>query len=271
MKYYAAVGSEGDIRATTVIPPYCILASYHYFKKKPQVIIDALAKNFDVFIDSGAFSADKNNAVIDIDDYCKFLLDTQVITYAGLDVIGNAEKTKTNMEYMTKEYGLKPIPTFHIGSTLDDLKQMVDNFPYIALGGLVWTAGVRSHLNEVWHYIQTHNPKIKVHGFGTTNIDLIKAYPWYSVDSSSYKWCKRFGEQYILWNGFELPGIREPEYLELLEQMGYKGVKDYEKKDKYFLYDFHSCQAYKTYVAMITELNKHRKFDFLTAQQKLFF
>lgn len=269
MKYYAAVGSEHDIGAATVIPPFCILASYHYFKKKAQVIVDSLAQNFDVFIDSGAFSAESKKVSINIDEYCKFLIDTKAITYAGLDVIRDWKKTKANTEYMVKEYGLNPIPTFHLGSPISALEEMMD-YPYIALGGLVWSQGAKSHLNEVWHYILNNNPKLKVHGFGTTNIDLMKEYPWYSVDSSSYKWCKRFGAQYILWDGFEMASIREPDYLEILEKSGYKGVKDYEKKDKYFLYDFHSCQAYKLYAAHLTELNKHRKFDFLTAQQKLF-
>jgi len=270
MKYYAAVGSEHDIQAATVMPPNNILCSYHYFKKKPDLIKECLAKHFDVFIDSGAFSANTKGVNINIDEYCMFLKDTGVTTYAGLDVIGDAKATKENIEYMIREFDLDPIPTFHLGSNIDDLKEMVDNYPYIALGGLVWTAGVRSHLNQVWHYIQTHNPKLRVHGFGTTNIELIREYPWYSVDSSSYKFCKRFGLQYLAWDSLDLTSMREVEYLELLEKMGYKGVKDYEKKDKYFLYDFHSCQAYKNYVAMVTELNKHRKFDFLTAQQLLF-
>ena len=34
MKYYSAVVNEDEIAATTIMPPYNILASYHYFKNK---------------------------------------------------------------------------------------------------------------------------------------------------------------------------------------------------------------------------------------------
>ncbi len=268
MKYYAAATSTTDVDAAIVIPPFNVLLSYHYWKKKKDQVKAYVDAKIDVFIDSGAFSAKTKGVEIDIDEYCVFLKDTGVITYAGLDVIGNAKRTRENNEYMVKQ-GLNPIPTFHVGSSLDDLAKLM-GYSYIALGGLVWTEGIRSHLNKVWHYILTHNPGLRVHGFGTTNLELMAAYPWYSVDSSSYMWCKRFGDQYILQNDFELEKIREEQYLELLERSGYKDVRNYTKAERYFLYDFHSCQSYKMYAAHLTVLNRYRKFDNLIAQNSLF-
>lgn len=287
MKYFAAVVNEDEIRAATMQPPYCILASYHYFKQKPELIASCLEKQYDVFIDSGAFSAENSGSVIDIDDYCHYILDTGVTTYAGLDVIGNAEQTRKNTEYMTKEYDLKPIPTFHMGSSLEDLKHLVHGeYSYIALGGLVFSSNVINHCDRVWDYILKENPKLRVHGFGLTNIDLMKRYPWYSVDSSSFKSCKRFGRQGVIWNNFEFQTFDEEEYIQFLRSLGHnipdpvkqvKGMPKEEKeaitaanKQRWFLYDYYSVQSYKLYGAYLKELNKHRDFSYLTAQQSLF-
>lgn len=285
MKYYAAVVNEQEIEASCLQPPQCILASFHYFKNKIDLVRSCLDRNFDVFIDSGAFSAANSDKEINIEEYCDFIIETGVRTYAGLDVIGDAAKTRANNEYMIKEHGLNPIPTFHMGSNIDDLGQLME-YGYIALGGLVFSSGMQHHCDEVWHYILTHNPKLKVHGFGLTNIDLMKRYPWYSVDSSSFKSCKRFGRQGVIWRDFEFETFDEEEYIKILRNMGHvvpdpiKMEKDMTKEAKakiteqnrqrWFLYDFYSVQSYKLYSAYLKELNKHRKFDFLTAQQRLF-
>ena len=267
MNYFAAVVNEDEIRASTVIPPYNILASFHYFKKKQELIKDCVLKGYNVFIDSGAFSAENSGKSIDINEYCRFLIETGVKIYAGLDVIGDARKTLANTEFMIKEYGLDPIPTFHLGSDPSDLKKLFD-YPYIALGGLVFSSGTMRYCDEVWSIILRDRPDMRVHGFGMTNIDLMSRYPWYSVDSSSFKGCKRFGRQQILWNEFEFKTFSEEEYLALLEQQGYN-VEGLTNKEKWFLYDFFSVQSYKVYGAHLKEVNKIKNFDYLTAQQKL--
>lgn len=269
MKYYAAVGDKREIGAVSIIPPIRMLCSYHYFKKKAELIKELILKHYDIFIDSGAFSAETLGKPINIDDYCKFIIDTQAITYAGLDVIGNALQTRKNTEYMVKEYGLKPIPTFHMGSSIDDLEALM-GYHYIALGGLVMGKNITNHCDRVWDYILKNNPRLKVHGFGLTNIELMERYPWYSVDSSSYKSCKRFGRQGVLWNGFEFKTIPEEEYWVILEQMGHKDIAGLTNTERYHLYDFYSVQSYKTYAAHLGEINKHKKFNYLTDQINLF-
>lgn len=278
MNYYSAVVNEDEIAATTLFPPYNILASYHYFKNKAEVIKKSMQLNHKIFIDSGAFSAANSGKEINIDDYCAFIKETGVINYASLDVMGNAKETLENYKYMVEKYGLKPIPTFHMGSELVDLEPILKlDAPYIALGGLVFSSGIMNHCDEVWSYILKKKPHLKVHGFGLTNIELMKRYPWYSVDSSSFKSCKRFGRQGIIWNGFNFETFAEDEYLELLTKMGYhfpetetKEEKTAVNKKKWFAYDFHSCQSYKLYAAHLTELNRIKDFSYLKAQQKLF-
>lgn len=288
MKYYAAVVNKDEIDAATIQPPWSILASYHYFKTEvnQKLIKECLDKNYDVFIDSGAFSAANSGKDINIDEYCKYILETGAVTYAGLDVIGDAAKTRYNTDYMVSEYGLNPIPTFHLGSSIDDLAMIANGqYSYIALGGLVFNSGVLSHCDQVWHHILTHNPKLRVHGFGLTNIDLMKRYPWYSVDSSSFKSCKRYGRQGVMWKDFEFETFEEEEYIKILNSLGHnipmprkkiKGDAEQnaevtaENKRRWFLYDYYSVQSYKVYAAYLKELNKTRNFDWLNAQGKLF-
>lgn len=271
MKYYAAVVNADEIKASTLMPPYNILASYHYFKSKQDLIRESIAKGYSVFIDSGAFSAANSGKEIDIDLYCAFLKETRATMYAGLDVIGNAKETLFNTEYMIKEHGLNPIPTFHLGSNPADLKKLFD-YPYIALGGLVFASGATRYCDEVWGLILKERPDMRVHGFGLTNFDLMARYPWASVDSSSFKGCKRFGRQQILWDGFEFKTFSEEEYIDFLVSQGYarESLEGKENnKARWFLYDFYSVQSYKLYGAHLKELNKTKDFSYLTAQQKL--
>lgn len=286
MKYYAAVVNEEEIKASCFFPPYQILASYHYFKNKVDIIKKYRQLNYDIIIDSGAFSAANTGANINIDDYCLFIKESLVVNYAGLDVIGDAKATKENTEYMTLKYGLNPIPTFHMGSKIEDLQELVNNYNYIALGGLVFSAGIESHLDAVWRFILKTKRNLKVHGFGLTTVELMKRYPWYSVDSSSFKSCKRFGRQNILYGGMNWKTFEEQEYIDILRGMGYdipdvrmqsKGLSKEEKeaitlenKKRWFLYDMYSAESYKVFGAHLKEVNKTKSFEWLNQQTSLF-
>lgn len=287
MKYYASVNNKDQFNHVTVQPPWYVLVSYFYFKNNVDFVKAGIEKHYDIFVDCGAFSAENSGKDINIDEYCQFIIDTGATTYAGLDVIGDAKASAKNIEYMRKEYGLKPIPTFHLGSTLDDLAELVHGeYSYIALGGLVFSSNVMKHCDQVWHYILSHNPKLRVHGFGITNAELMARYPWYSVDSSSWTGCERFGRQQVLWDDFNFRYFDEDEYIQILRSMGHtvpdkvfveKGMSK-EQRDQIrennrilvFLYRFYSVQSFKLYGAYLKEINKHKKFDWLSAQGKLF-
>jgi hypothetical protein len=268
MKYYNAVTGFDEIEMVSMQPKKRILCSYHYYKNKPKEIKDLILNHYDIFIDSGAFSAMNSGKTIDIDEYCKFLIETNAVYYAALDVIGNAKATLENHKYMIKEYGLNPIPAFHMGSKIEELKPLME-YNYIALGGLVFSSGIMHHCDEVWHYILTNKPNLKVHGFGLTNIELMNRYPWHSVDSSSFKSCKRFGRQNILWDGFSFKTFSEKEYQEHLSKLGVD-FDNLDNKTKYKIYDYYSSVSYSQYTEHLHELNKHRDFKHLTQQTKLF-
>jgi hypothetical protein len=71
-----------------------------------------------------------------------------------------------------------------------------------------WPPWLKGKLDTIWLNRLTDpdgTPKVKVHGFGLTNIQLLFRYPWYSVDSTSW-----------LQNGFDgCCLLRNPETSEL--------------------------------------------------------
>lgn len=274
MRYYAAcLTDKNEIKAATLVPPNRILLSYHFHKKSIDMIKDMIVKGVDVFIDSGAFSAKSKGVEIDIDEYCEFLHATGVVHYAALDVIGDSKATRWNQKYMEFEHSLKPIPTFHMGCKIEDVDWLLE-YNYIAMGGLVFSSELRNHMDRLWNYVLKRKPNIKVHGFGMTNFEFMKRYPWYSVDSSSFKSFKRFpttAGQPLLWGeGFNFKWFVRDEFFPLLLNMGYPEEMLEDKKAIRYVGDLLAVNSYKMYTAYLTEINKYRDFKFVTAQTNLF-
>lgn len=141
-----------------------------------------------VFLDSGGFSAFTKGVQIDLRRYGEFVKanDAYIDVAANLDVIGDFPASMKNQEAL-EAMGLKPLPVFHFGGDFADLRVLVANYDYIALGGLVPHARNRPKLmrwlDRCFDVIRTD---AKVHGFGMTGIDILKRYPWYSCDSTSW-------------------------------------------------------------------------------------
>jgi len=154
-----------------------------------------------IFLDSGAYSAMTQNAEINIDNYINYIKKTKksLYVYANLDVIGNAEASYKNWEYM-KSKGVDPLPVFHVGSPVEFLKKYIEKSDYIAIGGVAGTGQTiqvqRDYLDRLWsrYLVDSEGyPKVKVHAFGITSIVLLPRYPWFSADSTSWIQTARFG------------------------------------------------------------------------------
>lgn len=139
------------------------------------------------FLDSGAFSAFTRGQKIDIREYMSFIkkYEKYIDYYAVLDVIGDAKKTLHNQSIMERN-GLNPIPCFHYGEDISYLKNYLDNYEYIALGGMV---PINTESLIVWldNLFSNYLKNIKIHGFGLTTFEIMKRYPWESVDSTSWQ------------------------------------------------------------------------------------
>ncbi len=149
-----------------------------------------------IFLDSGAFSAWTRKIKIDIDEYAAFIkqYNKYLTLYANLDVIGDAKGTERNQRYLESK-GLHPLATFHIGSPYEELEKMIKEYDYIALGGLVGVPRSRRilHLDKCFKMIRT---KVKVHGFGVGDFELMLRYPFYSVDNTNWILGGRTGAVY---------------------------------------------------------------------------
>lgn len=181
-----------------------ILESYHYLKtdKGAQIIRE---QGDQIFLDSGAFSAWTLGVTIDLPTYCNFILrngdiirkDDGVIMASVLDGIGDPLQTYRNQLAM-EHYGVSPLPCFHYGEDERYLEYYISKYPYITIGGMVGKSKtqLRVWLDRIWEkYIIDGSgaPKLKLHGFGLTSIPMMKDYPWYSVDSSSWVQSATFG------------------------------------------------------------------------------
>lgn len=163
-----------------------------------------------LMIDSGAFSAWNSGLGVDLeklgDLYCS-LNDWLVGRvdewyFVNLDSIpGKPGQRPTrsqleesgrvgwsNMEYLQSR-GLPVIHIFHQHEPWDLLSRIAGNSPYIGLSPandlgepsrVAWARDCFEHLDKL-------GPMVRCHGFATTGGKMIRAGPWYSVDSASWK------------------------------------------------------------------------------------
>jgi len=181
-----------------------LLESYHYIHK--ETFVRAIREREDkVFLDSGAFSAFTLGIEIDLVGYCDYIKrNIDIIAkedfepvVSVLDGIGDAHLTYENQLAM-EQNGVRPLPCFHAGEDERYLEWYVENYDYIALGGMVGTSAkqLMIWLDRIWRkYLldDAGKPRLKVHGFGITSIPVMKRYPWWSCDSSSWIQSAAFG------------------------------------------------------------------------------
>ncbi len=270
MNLYFAAPSSPDLKPMLDSGNRYTLWSYHYYGKDswyPKM--QQAMEDYDIhtFVDSGAFSAFTCGIEIDIDKYCRWLLMMQPDMYATLDAIGDPIKTYDNTKYMENEYGLNPLPVFHMREDIKHLYKYLD-YDYICLGGMVKSSGLLPWLDDVWQVIYKEKPDLKVHGFGLTG-RIIKKYPFYSVDSSSWNSGTRF------FNVSRYNPIRERIFDTELWKYAREIGLNYEKGQvltpelRYFVINI-CCKAHIDFNKYVTEIHKDKDWTYLTQQLKLF-
>lgn len=163
-----------------------------------------------IILDSGAFSAWSKGVVIDIDKYAEYILKwvDKVSYVVNLDVIPakpgvvpspeeierSASKGYENYWYLLKK-GVPKDKLIHVYHQHEDpkwLNKMVheDKMEYIGLSPAndMTVKQKMKFLDSCMPYVTDSDGKaiVKFHGFAVTSYDLMKRYPWYSVDSSTW-------------------------------------------------------------------------------------
>lgn len=169
-------------------------------------------------LDSGAFTlmTSKKNIERDdldayIDDYIAFIKKYKIKRYVEMDldvVIGYDEVLKLR-KYIEDEIGYPSIPVWHMSRGTEEYKKMVDEYDYVAIGGLVAHVPQSAYplIKELVRYANAKGTK--VHGLGFTKKDAHE-YGFYSVDSSSWSAGRRFGTA-VKFRNNKLQAIKKPE------------------------------------------------------------
>lgn len=175
-----------------------LLISYWYYK---NVDLDEMLEKYfpdyepDIFADSGAFSAMTQGHNVNINAYAKWIkrYEHRFTAYANLDVIKDAENTWKNQQILEDKYALSPVPVFHVLEDFNWLEHYLDRYRYIALG----VAGMQYRRNAIMAWLtkcfEMGDERVSYHGFGLTSWKVMRSFPWYSVDSSSWGQGFRFG------------------------------------------------------------------------------
>ena len=205
---------------------YLVATSTEYLnillqRKYPHILISQLNRRFikeaikikdiDLIIDSGAYTAWTKGEKINLDDYIKFCLEVKVrrknkIYFVNLDIIPGRfgfVPSKRDIEEASikgwenyvkmKKAGLNVIHIFHQHEDfkwLDKLMKTKDNYIGISPANDISSKKRLAWLKKVFSIVKN---KKKTHGFGVTDIKILKQIPFYSVDSSNWNTLARFG------------------------------------------------------------------------------
>ena len=195
--------------------PY-ILESFYYADADTERLLPYFG---DFMLDSGAFTfmQGKRRANWEeyVERYADFIKRNKVQKYFELDidsVIGYEEVKKLRAR-LEKLVGWKSIPVWHNSRGKDEFVRHAEEYPYVALGGLV-AVGKAEYARKLWKhfpwFIDTaHKNGAKIHALGFTSLDGIAQYHFDSVDSTAWTGGNRFGFVYHF-NGKTMDKIDVP-------------------------------------------------------------
>lgn len=166
-----------------------------------------------LFMDSGAFSLyfrevlgkkltmafyDTPEFWSYVDDYASFIkrFSSVVTYYANVDVITEPESSYRVLKYIEDKHDLKPVPVVHCGTDVKWIERYIkEDYQMIGLGGFVGKSRQMSFdwCHKAFDVIcdSAGMPSVKTHGFAMASFRSMIAFPWFSVDSST--WVKSGG------------------------------------------------------------------------------
>ena len=188
MKLHFA-GSDGNQKYNELLHnagAKCRLESFYTLKNKAPS-----NKQFDSLLDSGGFVARTKGIIIKVEDYARYINAVGATKAFNLDT-NDLQETLDNQKYLEEHCpSCYIIPIYHLSDYLED-KELLNRFiaegyPYIGIGGVAGEGSPVKLQNQFYNYIfSVTRDKIKLHGLGITGEPILRAYPWYSVDSTSW-------------------------------------------------------------------------------------
>ena len=182
--------------------PY-ILESFYYADEWTEKTIPLLDK---FLLDSGAFTFMSNvrdSKKVDFDAYLtryiNFINKNDVKLFFELDVdsVVGYEKVKQMRKRLESETQKKCIPVWHKSRGLEEWNKLTSEYDYVAIGGIVSKEITRQEYKYFPKLLEIARKNgCKVHGLGFTNLEGLKKYKFYSVDSTAWTTGNRFGSVY---------------------------------------------------------------------------
>ena len=186
--YFVTTGLKEEISIIKKVRPPRLLCSYWYFKNKLlKDFINSLGYRPEIMLDSGAYSAFTKGKSVNLLDYMEYINANALYIdrYVSLDVIGDGYTTRSFFDIM-KHKGFNPIPVYHYGDDIEQLRFYIESGEkIIALGNTVrirdkdivarWCADVHKQ-----------NPHISLHLLGSSSHKIVKSESVDSCDSSTW-------------------------------------------------------------------------------------
>ena len=245
MKVYLAGTYAGNqsravqnLKIEPPLPP--ILESFYYADQTTEALIPLMD---DFLLDSGAFTfmnGQSSDGIIweeYVHKYADFINRNKIEKFLELDidsVVGYPEVKRLRKILITKTNRL-PIPVWHRERGRNDFLEMCNEFPYVAVGGIVTKEIKRSEYGIFKFLIdEAHKSGAKIHGLGLTNFDALKRYHFDSVDSSSWTSGNRFGFV-CKFNGSRILNIHPPAGAKIRDPrvLAVNNFKEWTKFSKY--------------------------------------
>ena len=192
---------EEGIYNKTIETGVKILESFFYADEWTEWLIPR-TRNF--MLDSGAFTfMTSHKGKVDWNDYLKryaeFINKNDVKLFYELDIdsIVGYDKVLEMRKWLESATGKKPIPVWHKSRGKEEFLKMCEEYPYVAIGGIVSKEITRKEYKFFpWFINEAHKRGAKIHGLGFTNLEGIQKYHFDSVDSTSWTTGNRFGAIY---------------------------------------------------------------------------
>jgi hypothetical protein len=170
-------------------------------------------------LDSGAFTFLNNKKGKSINweqyviSYGNFIKQNNIKLFFELDIdpIVGLKEVERLRWVLENTAGRKCIPVWHKSRGLNYWKKMCKEYEYIAIGGIVTREIKRSEYDVFYPLLKiAKENNCKVHGLGFTNLNGLKKYKFYSVDSTNWL-SARFGTTGLYYfTGDNLKNINKP-------------------------------------------------------------
>lgn len=192
-----------------------ILESFVYLKPWMDIYIK---RYWNFMLDSGAFTFMRSakHGHIDWEDYVEkyaaFInrLDLDLFFELDIDALIGVDETSILRRKLESLTGKKPIWVLQSGRTLEEFKEAVHEYPYVALSlsGMTKLSKDRRKMKPQINMLCNiaHRAGAKIHGLGFTRTDM-RGYMFDSVDSTAWIFGNRAGYLFRF-NGRELEKIK---------------------------------------------------------------